>query len=386
MEGRGYVNGGSAKAAEFIAHQYDSLGLGMISDSYSQDFLIKVNHFPGKMSLKINEEELIPGVDYLVDPQSGSGMGKNFTIKSVNIFKGKQLDKLLKDMYSIKETVLQIELSDTLSSQGRMLFMQTVFLLCEQWPVMLLSDEKLTWSIANSRLANPLFIVHKKSFKGKDKVSFNVESELKSSLEKNVIASIKGNQKKDSYIIISAHYDHLGRMGSETLFPGANDNASGIAIMLALAAELKKSSPEHSILLIAFAAEEAGLLGSTYFVEHPLVSLDSIDFVLNLDINGTGEEGITVVNATEFPEQFELLKQSNEVEKGISDIKARGPAANSDHYPFYTKGVPSFFIYTRGGIKAYHDIYDRPETLPLNKATALVELYKDFILTLDKTY
>jgi Zn-dependent M28 family amino/carboxypeptidase len=173
-------------------------------------------------------------------------------------------------------------------------------------------------------------------------------------------------------------------MGQDTYFPGANDNASGVAEMLALAAAFEKVPLKHNLLFIAFAGEEAGLLGSTFYVNNPLVPLDSTDFVLNLDLSGTGDEGITLVNGSVYEKEYALLDSLNTELNAVASVKKRGPAANSDHYPFYVKGVPSFFIYTRGGIKAYHDIYDKSETLPLDKADELLRLYKAFFIALDK--
>ncbi len=116
------------------------------------------------------------------------------------------------------------------------------------------------------------------------------------------------------------------------------------------------------------------MLGSGFFADHPLFSLAKIKFLVNLDLVGTGIDGITIVNATEFPEQFEMLSRINESGRNPMNIKKRGKACNSDHCPFFTKGVPCFFIYTLGGIAAYHDPDDRPETLPLTAFGSLSRL------------
>jgi hypothetical protein len=97
-----------------------------------------------------------------------------------------------------------------------------------------------------------------------------------------------------------------------------------------------------------------------------------------VDIMGTGEEGITVVNGSVFKKDFDALHQINMKNNFIKDIKTRGKAANSDHYYFSEKGVKAFFIYTLGGIKAYHDIYDKAETLPLNEFENLFNLITHF--------
>ena len=90
-------------------------------------------------------------------------------------------------------------------------------------------------------------------------------------------------------------------------------------------------------------------------------------------------DGITVVNATEFEAEFKKLQALNSEKNYLKEIKPRGKAANSDHYWFSEKGVPAFFIYTLGGIKAYHDIDDKAATLPLTEFEDCFLLIKDFV-------
>ena len=98
-----------------------------------------------------------------------------------------------------------------------------------------------------------------------------------------------------------------------------------------------------------------------------------------MDLLGTGDDGIMVVNATVFKEQFEKLNTINTEKNYVKQIKQRGKAANSDHYWFTEKGVPSFFIYTMGGIQAYHDIYDIEKTLPLTDYVDVCNLLIEFV-------
>ncbi|MEI9942719.1 MAG: M28 family peptidase [Chitinophagaceae bacterium] len=194
----------------------------------------------------------------------------------------------------------------------------------------------------------------------------------------NVCAVVKGSVKPDSIILITAHYDHLGGMGKDTYFPGANDNASGISLLLNLAKYYAANPAPYSIGFICFAGEEAGLIGSKYFTEHPLTPLKNIRFLINTDLAGTGEDGITVVNASEFPAEFAMMNAVNNEKKLLSNIYPRGKAANSDHYFFTEKGVPAFFFYTLGGIKAYHNVFDQSSTLPLNEHEDLFKLIIGF--------
>jgi Zn-dependent M28 family amino/carboxypeptidase len=171
-------------------------------------------------------------------------------------------------------------------------------------------------------------------------------------------------------------------MGKEAWFPGANDNASGVSVLLNLAKYYAAHPPKYSVAFIFFSGEEAGLIGSQYYSTHPLFPLSKIKFLTNLDLLGTGDDGIMVVNATVFKSQFEKLNTINTEKNYVRQIKQRGKAANSDHYWFTEKGVPSFFIYTMGGIQAYHDIYDVEKTLPLTKYLEVCELLIAFSASL----
>ena len=94
---------------------------------------------------------------------------------------------------------------------------------------------------------------------------------------------------------------------------------------------------------------------------------------------GTGDKGVTVVNGTVHKKEFKKLAVLNLKKKYVSKVKVRGRAANSDHYWFSQLGIPAFFIYTMGGIKAYHDVYDKSQTLPLSEFDDLYHLLIEFI-------
>ena len=132
-------------------------------------------------------------------------------------------------------------------------------------------------------------------------------------------------------------------------------------------------------MFLLFGAEEAGLVGSRYFVAHPLIPLKSIKFLVNLDLLGTGEQGATVVNGRVFEDAYRRLLALNAAQHYLPALGARGRAANSDHFPFSEAGVPAFFLYTRGGSTAYHDVNDRPEALSLVGFSGAFGLVRDFL-------
>ena len=244
--------------------------------------------------------------------------------------------------------------------------------------VVIVTTEKLTWSGSTELFFKPCFTI-KASALSDPIASIELAADnkfLKNHQTQNVIGYLEG-VKKDSLLVFTAHYDHLGMMGNETMFPGANDNASGVSLLLNLVKHFSVTKPAYTVVFIAFAAEEIGLVGSKYFTDHPLFPLAKIKFLLNFDLAGTGDDGIQVVNGKIYQKKFDLMTRLNDQDKLLKQIKIRGEACNSDHCMFHSKGVPCFFIYTLGGIQAYHDIYDRPETLPLTD-------YQDYFTLLIK--
>ena len=110
-----------------------------------------------------------------------------------------------------------------------------------------------------------------------------------------------------------------------------------------------------------------------------MLDLKKVSFLINLDIVGTGEEGIAIVNAIEENKAAKKIGKINTRLNYFKKIKIRGQSPNSDHYWFSHHQVPSIFIYTMGGIQAYHDPQDKSQTLPLNKIEDLYHLIIDFV-------
>lgn len=343
MHGRGYVEKGDKIAADYISQQFQKFNLNKFNKDYFQSFNLTVNTFPGDLYLKINGKTLFPGKDYIVDPASNGGK------KDYNFNKSDKTKSTIEGMIAIKE-----------------------------------EKKKLTLDVSHEVLKTAFIVLQSAIPDTIKEVSFKIENKLlKDYQTQNVIGYVKGTVYPDSFLVFTAHYDHLGEMGRDTYFPGANDNASGITMLLNLAEyySKKENAPKYSIAFIAFSGEEAGLIGSHYFVEHPLFSLSKIKFLINMDIMGTGDEGMMVVNGAVFDEEYNRLIAINNNKHYLTDIPKRPKAAISDHYFFTEAGVRCFFFYTLGGIKAYHDIYDKAETLPLTKFEDIFRLIRDFVET-----
>ncbi len=383
--GRGYIKSGDSLAAEFLAAEFEKRGLKKIKGSYFQPFSFDVNTFPAEMEIKADEKTLQTGIDYIVDPASGSAhlAWKYKFLTEKEVFDTDFMKKLFYEARGDKNWNSFV--IDTRRMKGDSLKQMRSLeaALVQLAHVMIITDEKFTFSVADEQLPFALVRVHGGAFEKGALLQTKITAVLKKNhTARNVLACLPAKKRTKKTIFITAHYDHLGGMGSETYFPGGNDNASGTSMLFALADEFGKERLKYNVVFIAFAGEEAGLLGSKYYVDHPLVKEKRLQFVLNLDIMGSGEEGITVVNATEFPELFEKLNAVNETQKLLVQVKKRGKAANSDHYWFSEKGFPAFFIYTMGPNKNYHDVFDTYEALSFNEYKDLVKLIGGFLKSL----
>lgn len=378
-EGRGYVNHGDIRASEFLKRQCEIIGLVPVEGNYFQDFQLNVNTFPGAMSVAINDRPLTAGKDFIVNPNA-LGTGGSFETFRFKPRWAKSNEKLFKLRSSgkLQDMVVILEKNDKVAAyQG---FLNTLgHNPLQAAGYVQLTDKKLTWSVGRAPSNSTIILVDEKSVSGKiNKADIHIEQVYDTAYNcRNVIAAIPG--QSDSTVVFTAHYDHLGRMGSEVYIPGANDNASGTAMLLDLARYYMSHPPKYTTVFIWFAAEEAGLVGSTYYVDHPFLPLEKIRFLLNLDLMGDAKTGITVVNGKVFEEHFARLSSLNAEMMLLEKVVSRGSAANSDHYPFYMKGVPSFFVYTTGDYKHYHDVSDTPENLPLTNYNKVFELLVNFV-------
>ncbi|HSZ26142.1 MAG TPA: M28 family peptidase [Cytophagaceae bacterium] len=381
LHGRGASFDGQKKAALYLSDRFREIGLTPLpsSDSYFQKFHYDINTFPGKLSLRTAQSVLIPGIDFIVEPGSPSDNKKLkiMVLDSLLFCSEKRQKKFLSTNLRKKALIYDETFAKLLKTTSDQFFLKTKEAAC----IVELKEKKLTMGLASSQNAKPSFQVLKQKFDATTKtLSYEIEAALLKNYEaENVIGFVKGTSVPDSFIFITAHYDHLGNLGAAQYFPGANDNGSGISMLLELARFFKENPSRYSIIFIAFGAEEAGLIGSNYFTENPLVALSKIRFLINLDLMGTGDEGMMVVNGSVFSAEFELLNNINTKTMSVSPLKKRGKAANSDHFYFSEKGVPSFFFYTLGGITAYHDVHDIPQTLPLTKFREVFGLIKEFM-------
>jgi len=185
----------------------------------------------------------------------------------------------------------------------------------------------------------------------------------------NIIGLIKsGNREyRDEYIVIGAHFDHVGKGGpfsgsrvpeKEQVHPGADDNASGTAGLMEIAQKLssQKGRLKRSILLVAFDAEEKGLLGSKYFIKNPIVDLEKIKVMINMDMIGRVKDSVFTVGGIGTSPVFDKLLDSLSFKKPFKLIKSNPGSGLSDHAPFYSENIPVLFFFS-----GFHDEYHTPK-------------------------
>jgi aminopeptidase YwaD len=202
---------------------------------------------------------------------------------------------------------------------------------------------------------------------------------------KNVVGAIEGSDPalKDQWIVIGAHYDHLGLGNRNSLAPsligqvhhGADDNASGTAGVIELARLASASKPQwkRSVLFMAFAGEEIGLLGSSYFVNHPTVPLMNIDAMLNMDMIGRMTNQRLFVGGIGTSPSLKSDLEQLDKDTGIDINFSESGYGSSDHTSFNAKKIPVLFFFS-GLHTDYHKPSDTADKINADGAVKILSL------------
>jgi aminopeptidase YwaD len=442
LKGRATGSPELEKAAEFISRQFQSFGLKpVVGKSYLQPFTVTVNaHMGPANAVSIDEAgqktELKPGADYV--PYSFSSSGKfsgpvvfaGYGITAADyhyddyegldvrgkivlilrhepqesdphsVFDGKELTQhsafamkaanakmhgargvlLINDVYAHPAS------SDSLAKFGEVtgptdsgvLFVQVKEADAEAWLRAEGKDLKEIVAGIDKNLKPQSFTLSKLT------ADLNVDIQHESKTVHNVAAYLPG--KTNEYVIVGAHYDHLG-LGDEhslapsqigTIHPGADDNASGTAGVIELARWFAhQPKPKRGILFLTFAGEELGLLGSAYYTTHPLLPLNNAVAMLNMDMIGRIREGKVYVNATGTGSTFgELIKEVKAPPSLHIDLSENIGYGGSDHLSFANKAVPVLFFFS-GLHGDYHKPSDTADKIDAPDAAVLLSYVAD---------
>jgi hypothetical protein len=379
MFGRGYVNDGVNKAANFLHQKMEKAKLIPFTQNanpYFQPYTFAVNTHPNEINLNVvyynGQQPLKPGYDFLIDAASPSINAKGLHILGIDASDSNQRKTLLNHPGFPANTALVLRFMP----RGQQALLKA--LRNNPKPPALLVftvKNKLTHTISTNLDSLPAIWIFDSLLNNANALNIQFKNTFHKTFTCNNVAGYIPGKNTDSFIVFSAHFDHLGMMGPDARFAGASDNASGTAFLLELMRYYKKHQPAYNTAFLFFSGEEAGLIGSKHFVENPLLPLKRIKHLINIDIMGNAEQGITVVNADAWPERFKVLQQTDT----LFPVKPRGASNNSDHAPFSNKGVPAFFIYSNGGPGFYHDVFDRPETCQLKGVKTTHRLIRSFI-------
>ena len=208
----------------------------------------------------------------------------------------------------------------------------------------------------------------------------------------NVVGMVRGTARPDEYLLLTAHYDHVG-VRNGALYPGADDNASGVAALLHAAAHVATHPLRHSVVFIAFDAEEQGLRGAKHFVAQPLVDLKRIRLMLNLDMVSRNDARTIFAAGTSYhPELKDVVTRAAEgrqlkVAFGHDrPPKEAGGAADwtnqSDHGPFHAAGVKTLY-YGVEDHADYHKPTDTADKIPRAFFAEVVELVIQTLIVVD---
>jgi hypothetical protein len=218
------------------------------------------------------------------------------------------------------------------------------------------------------------------------------KDEIKPNDAANVVGYLRGRRSPDEYLVVSAHFDHMGKKGG-SIYYGADDNASGVAALLAIAQYCAAHPPQHSIIFVGFDAEEKGLQGAKTFVRNPPVKKDAILLNVNMDMIGRNIGNEIFISGTyQFPELRPL----------VEPVRAETPLAllfghdhprpwwdadndwsdSSDQGPFMAAGIPALYVGVES-TKDYHKPTDTFEKIDQNFLANAAELVLDVVLRLD---
>jgi hypothetical protein len=217
-------------------------------------------------------------------------------------------------------------------------------------------------------------------------VDLSVDVRIETKMVHNVAAYLPGTT--DEYVVVGAHYDHLG-LGDEhslapsqigTIHPGADDNASGTAGVIELARWAStQPKQKRGILFLTFAGEELGLLGSEWYVNHPTLPLENAVAMINMDMIGRVQEGKIYLSGTgtgsTFPKLVEEVKPSAPIHVDMAEKAGYG---SSDHTSFTTKGVPVLFFFS-GLHGDFHKPSDTADKIDSADAAKVLDYIADLI-------
>ena len=378
-QGRGYARDGANKAGLYLQKEFQKAGVDEVT---LQPFTLDINTFCGAMRMSADGRKLRAGVDFSMREYS-PGVHGEFPVYHVDTLNF-DADRLFRDLalpenanclvccefwftYRHREVFSRLQKAGECPNAG----------LLYTWT----SPIKFYKAYGEKVVDKPIVWVTPEAIEGVRRVKLDVDNEFLAGYECfNVIAKVEG-RRHDGCYVFTAHYDHLGNLGRRVYYPGANDNASGTAAIVTLAAYYAKNRPEYDMYFVAFSGEDANLRGSTWFAEHPPVPLEQIRYLFNIDMIGDDNPALYCEVSDAGMAQYGRFEAVN-AEQGLFTALNRGElAANSDHYPFAVRGVPCIFLENQEGsaYPYYHTPADNLRTVRFDSYEPVFRLVTGFV-------
>ncbi len=383
-QGRGYAKGGANKAGRFLQKEYEKAGADEVT---VQPFTLDIQTFAGKMEARCmmgdgSWKKLQPGVDFSMREYSPGVKGEFpvYHVDTLNFDADKLFADLAKPEY--KNCLVACEFWFTykhskvfsrLQKAGEAPNAGLLF----TWPAPI----KFFKAYASKVVDKPIVWVTPEAIEGVKRVRLNVDAKFLKDYECfNVISKIEG-ERHDSCYVFTAHYDHLGNLGKKVFYAGANDNASGSACILTLAAYYAKHRPKYDMYFLALSGEDTNLNGSNWFVNNPIVPLSKIKYLFNIDMIGDNSPVQYCEVSDEGMKAFPLFEKINAEKHYFTSLHRGELAANSDHYPFAMQHVPCIFLENENGdaFQYYHTIYDNWDHAVTDSYEPVFRLVRDFV-------
>ena len=357
-QGRGYARGGANKAGKFLQKEYQKAGADTV---ICQHFTIDINTFCGKMQMWADGKILTPGVDFAMREYSPGVKGEFpvYHVDTLNYNAEKMFADLAKPEYA--NCLVCVEFWFAYRHSKDFSKLQKAGECTNAGLIQTFSSPiKFFKAYGHRVIDKPIIWVTPEAIEGVKRVRVNVENEFLKGYDLfNVIAKVEG-ELHDSCYVFTAHYDHLGNLGRKIFYAGANDNASGTAALVTLAAYYAQNRPKYDIYFLSFSGEDANLRGSEFYANNPIVPLDRIKYLFNIDMIGDNNPVQYCEVSDEGMKGFALFEKINEENHFFKSLNRGALAANSDHYPFAKRHVPCIFFENENGdaFQYYHTIYD----------------------------
>ena len=375
-QGRGYAKGGANKAGKFLEKEYKKAGVDEVT---LQPFTLDIQTFADKMEMEglyvegegnqmVNGKssngkwkKLTAGVDFSMREYSPGVKGEFpvYHVDTLNFDADRLFADLAKPEY--KDCLVACEFWFTYKHRDVFSRLQTNGGAPNAGLIFTWEEPLKFYKAYGEKVVDkPIIWVPYRFPKDARTITAHIDNKFLKDYECfNVIAKVEG-RRHDSCYVFTAHYDHLGNLGKKVFYAGANDNASGTAAIVTLAAYYAKHRPEYDMYFIAFSGEDANLRGSEWYANHPIVPLTQIKYLFNIDMIGDNNPVQYCEVSDEGMAGFALFEHINAEKNHFKALNRGKLAGNSDHYPFAQRHVPCIFFENEEGdaFKYYHTVYD----------------------------